>query len=566
MKLREYQKEIIEETKDVYQFYDPKSLVIELATGGGKSLIISELAKHFSDNESHVVILVSITELINQLSSHLDQFGVSHSVVKAGKDNLRDDDKMVHIIMAQTAYSRIDTLNFECDYIIQDEVHIRYDSKQTKTLLEHFKPKSRIGLSATPYDSKGYKLEGATYLERFGSVKNLTKQGYLTPIKTLVSSSSLKHDYSSISTQTGDYNSSELEEIISKEKFVNDAINAMNSIGAKDKKTIVFCSSIEQVELFTKLLRDDGYKAYSYHSKTDKREAERLLEAFKNNSEYIEQDSEKSLFNEAVKSHVKCLVSVNKLAIGFDVADIELGVMARPTKVRSLYIQCVGRLTRLHENKKEAILLDVAQCVKEHGMYDDEYIPKEYGKESHSTNSEPLSNVQVLDDGSNKTFEVTRQKYEVKVKELTSKEDYSSMTINEMIDAMLLCNSNQCEKMFKLCANIFFAIHGDPYTNTNGKQVTLDKILYATDWILEDYNRATEKYPEKKEHWFKAYKTRMRNIIKTGANLYSLKFFIDMLVEDYEEDLRYKEQMEQYQSQEQITQPDIEIDDDEIPF
>ena len=123
-------------------------------------------------------------------------------------------------------------------------------------------------------------------------------------------------------------------------------------MNAKSKKTIVFCSSIEQADHFEEILRKDGYNAKAYHSKTDKKLSPLILDSFINNTPFVKpEDKESHLFNhdehsKAPGEMITCLLSIGKLSVGFDCPDVSLGVQLRPVKSRSYYIQQVSRLSR----------------------------------------------------------------------------------------------------------------------------------------------------------------------------------------------------------------------------
>ena len=234
--------------------------------------------------------------------------------------------------------------------------HREYQTDRTSAILKFLNPKARIGYSGTCYDQAGFALENAEMLTTT-TVQNLQDQGYLCPIKYFVPKWAEQVDFSQVKSSGNDYNNAELERIINTTEHLQLAIKSMNDMDAKNKKTLVFCSSIEQADKFTNMLNQAGYEAMSFHSKSDN--SEDILHAFKHNLPFKKTNKKQKdqdtgdLFedmpmamNSEPEKYVRCLVSINRLGIGFDCPDVVLGVQLRPTMVRSLYIQQVSRQAR----------------------------------------------------------------------------------------------------------------------------------------------------------------------------------------------------------------------------
>jgi len=273
----------------------------------------------------------------------------------------------------------------------------------------------------------------------------------------------------------------------------------------------------------------------------------------------------------------KALVSISRLAIGFDVKDIELGVLMRPTKVFSLFLQQVGRLIRTAPGKEYAELLDLAQCTSRFGFHTTPFSPLEPSgdpekdkitKFSSDSQMELKHLDQTLTDDLEEfdfsKYTLSIQKLEKKEKALLeAKANISNWTMTELASAYEYTDNIQT----------VISIGAEIYTRKFGSPISKKGYPYEYDpkWISEGALVAFSKYPEKKRQWLKAYKTRCRNIIKQEKNFNSLKFFIDWLVEKYESELiRYETDDDQdTPSQNQSygdTPPPIEIDEDSIPF
>lgn len=349
--LRTYQQEAVDSTIAELTF-GSNLVVIDSPTGSGKSSIVAGLCRDMP--AENIVILVNITELIDQIAEHLDHLGLTYSILKAGRESEFIHGSRIHIAMSQTLFSRIDKIDMKCDIVIQDEAHKEFSTARTTAVIEKLGAYSRIGLSATPFDAKNFKLDGATIVQTI-PLLDLQNQGMLTPVKYYIPKWSESIDYSSVKSTGADYTISKLDETIATHKHIEQSIKSMNMLDAKSKKTVVFCSSIEQCELVTAAMRADGYLVEQVHSKQSKQDNENIISAFKHGTKYTpgiqsrQNSAEKNLFAQEdihSGSEVLALVSISKLSVGFDVRDIQLGVLMRPTKVYSLFLQQVGRLCR----------------------------------------------------------------------------------------------------------------------------------------------------------------------------------------------------------------------------
>ena len=146
--LRPYQQDIVDKTLNT-----TKSTLIQIPTGGGKTLISKEIAiKLINDFGKQVlfvapkiVLMQQTAEVFKNLKPH-----ILHGVNKFDKNH--------HTLIStiQTASRR----DIKPDVIIIDEIHYGYDGVMIEKLIKD-KPNLRvIGLSATPYDQNGYLLKG----------------------------------------------------------------------------------------------------------------------------------------------------------------------------------------------------------------------------------------------------------------------------------------------------------------------------------------------------------------------------------------------------------------------
>jgi len=355
MKLRKYQSEIVDYIESSIAFGSTR-VIAEAPTGSGKSLMISELCKRFSADK--VLILVNVSKLVMQISEHLDEVGVDHSILKSGMEDKFDEEKRVQIVMEQTYHSRKKKLVLNGSILIRDEHHIGYSGDRFSSLVREMDPRAIIGFSATPYDNYGVKIPGYE-LASFTSVKDLTEHHYLMPADTIVPKSGQFIDLQSIKT-SADYSESELDNLLNNNEYNSSVVEAYKEhIGFK--KTIVFVSGIEHAKDLAAEFSANGIQCEALHSKLSAKEQKQYMDEFRG----------------VGLGEIDVLVTVSMLTTGFDMPSCNCVINCRPTKVRSLYEQMIGRVLRLDGDPlSRATIIDMCRGTTTHGLYDEKYEPK----------------------------------------------------------------------------------------------------------------------------------------------------------------------------------------------
>ena len=340
------------------------SQLICIPTGGGKSIVIAEIIrKSLEENyRFKAIMLTHRKELIHQnylkLKSIFPQ--APAGIFSAG---LKSKDSLSPIVfggiqsVAAAMKRNAHTFNVY-DMVIIDEAHMMSESVESSygyvigKLREANPNLSVVGLTATPYRMKnGMLVESGIFDKVTYDICNptdfirLIDEGYLS---NLVVPSKIKK----INRQELQSSSFDFTEESSKSSFdlINESIIAdINDLLSKDrKKAIVFASGIEHVELLYKLAIDAGLSAGMAHSKLGNEVNDETIKAFSD-------------------GRLSVLINADKLTTGFDVPDIDVLVCARPTKSTALWVQMLGRGTRVHSNKKDCLVLDYAGNTEELG-------------------------------------------------------------------------------------------------------------------------------------------------------------------------------------------------------
>ena len=480
--------------------------------------------------------------------------------------------------------------------------HREYMTDRTRDILNFLKPKARIGYSGTCYDQAGFALEGAEMLQTT-TVQDLQSQGYLCPIKYLIPKWSEQVDYSQVKSSGNDYNNVELEKIINSPEHLALVVKSMNEVDAKNKKTLVFCSSIEQADKVTDALVKAGYEAMSYHSKSDN--SEEILDAFRNNTPFVKKPKKQKMKDletgdlfaddmqfssepEIEEKYIKCLVSINRLGIGFDCPDVVLGVQLRPTLVRSLYIQQVMRLARKHESKQFSEYLDLAQTTSRFGFHDDDYVaPVRTGdKALDKKNMQEIDSKYALEDIAvvlqDTPVPIDRELYVAQIDAIKKslKKNIEDMSFEELVKAYDLSKNHK--EIITIATLVYTLKYGKPVSkagyeyNYKPEQFWSESFFGKEEFhVLHDMQYYLDEFPHMQKQWIKSLKTRCRNIIRDELGLFRITGFIQFLRNKYvEEEMseitsyskKEDSSADEAVSYTKMNEMDFEIDDDEIPF
>jgi DNA repair protein RadD len=348
MILRPYQSDLLARSGQALR--KNRSICVQAPTGSGKTVIMSEMVHRFMGADKRVLVLVPRRELAFQVAGTLERFGRYVGIIMAGEERLQG---------MQTYVASFDTLHARCvqrdihplptaDVVIVDEAHLAL-AKTRKDILDAYPHAKIIGFTATPARSDGKGL-GRMFddLVLGPGVRELTQLGALVPARYFVGE---RPNLDGVRVQAGDYNQRELEERVDQPRLVGDIVeNWMRLAG--DRRTVIFCTSVKHSRHVCQLLIAHGVKAEHLDGKTPAIERAEILERVRSG-----------------ESQVLCNVYV--ASYGLDIPELDCAVMARPTKSIVLYFQTVGRVLRTCKGKRDALILDHAGCVEEHGFVDE---------------------------------------------------------------------------------------------------------------------------------------------------------------------------------------------------
>lgn len=333
MKLRKYQEEARTSIQAEWREGNKKTLLV-LPTGTGKTIVFSKVIEDRVREGERVLVLAHRGELLEQAADKLEvSTGLKTATEKAEQTSLNSWFRVV-VGSVQTMMREKRLSKFNPDYfdtIIIDEAH-HCLSDGYQRVLNYFDA-NVLGVTATP--DRGDMRNLGEYFESLAyeySLPKAIKEGFLSPIKALTIP--LKLDLSNVGQQSGDFKTSDLGSAL--DPYLEQIADEMVK-NANDRKTVVFLPLVNTSKKFAEILNQKGFRAAEINGESQDR-AEILKD-----------------FDEG-KYNILCNSML--LTEGWDCPSVDCIVVLRPTKIRSLYSQMVGRGTRLYPGKNELLLLD----------------------------------------------------------------------------------------------------------------------------------------------------------------------------------------------------------------
>jgi len=344
VQLRPYQLEAKAAVQQEWANGKLRTLLV-LPTGCGKTIVFSKLIEDCVRDGERVLVLAHRGELLDQAADKLAKStGLGCATEKAEESCLGSWYRVV-VGSVQSLMREKRLSQFPKDYfdtIIVDEAH-HCISDSYQRVLWHFDMAKVLGVTATP--DRGDMRNLGQYFESLAyeyTLPRAIKEGYLSPIKALTIP--LKLDLTGVGVQAGDFKSGDLGTAL--DPYLYQIADEMAKY-CMDRKTVVFLPLIKTSQKFTEILNSKGFKAAEVNGSSEDRA--QILADF-----------------EAGKYNVLCNSML--LTEGWDCPAVDCIVVLRPTKVRSLYCQMVGRGTRLFPGKDHLLLLDFLWHTERHEL------------------------------------------------------------------------------------------------------------------------------------------------------------------------------------------------------
>ena len=342
--LRPYQQQARDRIHAEWDAGHTRTLLV-LPTGTGKTIVFASVAADQVRAGDRVLILAHRGELLEQAADKLQRSTGLVSAVEKAKSTCLDSWFRVVVGSVQTLQRTARLERFPQDYfgtIIIDEAHHAITDGYRR-ILDYFSGAKVLGVTATP--DRGDMRNLGEVFDSLAFEYKLTdaiKEGYLC--KIMAQTIPLQLDITSVAMSGGDYAVGDLGTAL--DPYL-EQIAAEMARRCKSRKTVVFLPLIKTSQKFRDLLNAKGFRAAEVNGQSDDRR--QVLADF-----------------DAGKYNVLCNSML--LTEGWDCPSVDCVVVLRPTKVRSLYSQMVGRGTRLSPGKTDLLLLDFLWMTDKHEL------------------------------------------------------------------------------------------------------------------------------------------------------------------------------------------------------
>jgi len=340
MGLRAYQAKALHDIHRGFVDFDRQLGV--MATGGGKTVLFSRLACDLQPQRT--LVLAHREELIAQAAEKLHASTGIEADIEMG-DCRASLHAPVVVASVQTLMREARRERWPRDHfglVVVDEAHHALAQSYLSTL-RYFDGHAKVlGVTATP--DRGDKKNLGRYFQNIAcevSLLDLIKQGWLAPIR--VKTMPLQVDLRSVRTTAGDYNAQDLGHAL--DPYLEPIADVL--VEHRHRKTIVFLPLIRVSERLAEICRQRGLAAEHVDGQSSDRQG--VLERFR-------------------RDETRLLTNAMLLTEGYDEPSIDCVVCLRPTKVRALYSQIIGRGTRICPGKDHLLVLDFLWQSEEHSL------------------------------------------------------------------------------------------------------------------------------------------------------------------------------------------------------
>ena len=357
MNLRPYQLAAVD---SIYTYFAAKAgnPIVAMPTATGKSVVIAEFCKGVINAYPQQRILVAThqKELIEQnhqkLVDHWPQAPAGIFSASVGRREVAP----ITFVGIQTVAKKA-ALFGHIDLMLIDECHLVGASQNTQYLLfiealkavnPHLKV---IGLTATPYRlGMGMLTEGGIFTDIcFDLTERLTfnrliAEGYLCPL--ISRKTAVELDVTEVEKQGGEFVQKQLQDAVDRSPITSAALKEAVAAGADRKHWLIFAAGLEHAAHISEMLNLMGVTCAVVSGELPKAERERLLLDFR-------------------LGKYRAVVNNNVLTTGFDFPGIDFIVMLRPTSSPGLWVQMLGRGTRILPGKANCLVLMATQSLSD---------------------------------------------------------------------------------------------------------------------------------------------------------------------------------------------------------
>jgi DNA repair protein RadD len=338
--------------------------LIDMATGTGKSLVIGAAVQQIAQQypTARFLILAPRLELIEQDVAAITALWPEAPIGIVCEGLGRRDWEAPIVVGTVNSIYRCAEKRGPRGLIFVDEAHLIPSGDEsmfqsTFTALLNLRPGLRIiGLTATPYRLDSGRLDegdGRLFdqvIFSYGIGAGIA-DGWLAPLIAKAPGAASVINTTGVRRVAGEFNAGELERAADQTAIVEAAVDEIVAYAGRRFSWLVFCCGIAHAHHVCEALQARGVKAATVTGKTPDGERRNIFAAYR-------------------RGEIDCLTGADVFITGFDIPQVDLIALLRPTLSTSRYIQMVGRGTRKSAGKQNCLVLDFGGNVARHGPVD----------------------------------------------------------------------------------------------------------------------------------------------------------------------------------------------------
>ena len=345
--LRDYQIDICSRVSEAFEHH--RSVMVQMPTGTGKTMVLAELVKRLKmkDEGLKILIVAHRRELIEQIKATIKRMGLNTNNHLSLILN-----QSIIVESIQTISRCIDALDFIPSLVVIDEAHHAL-AKTYKMMWETWPDVKFLGLTATPcrLNGKGF-TDLFDVLVQSWDIPTFIKEKWLSTYDfvSIKADSRTQQLITSLKKRgaDGDYQVKEMDAVLNKLPSIERLYNCVTEF-ARNRKGFVYAINISHARCIAEYYQSQGVNAVAIDSHTPVKERERIISSFRSGG-------------------LQVLVNVDIFSEGFDCPDVEFIQLARPTLSLAKYLQMVGRGLRPHKKKECCVILDNVGLVRLFGL------------------------------------------------------------------------------------------------------------------------------------------------------------------------------------------------------
>lgn len=339
----------INNLEKIIQKGEDKALLIS-ATGTGKTYASAFAMRDLGFKR--VLFLVHRNQIVKQAKKSFERvFGNTRTMgIVSGESREFDKDYIfatIQTMSKEDIYCQYDKSYF--DAIVFDEAH-HTSASSYKRIMDYFKPKFTLGMTATP-DKRDDQLAGKNIYELFNHqiayeirLQEALEEDLLCPFHYFGITDIAMHDSEATYTNIDDFryltSDERVTRVMEKARYYGHSGNRV--------KGLIFCSRVEEAKELSKKFNERGWRTIALSGVNSEKERENAIDRLVMDTEV----------NDKGESQLDYILSVDVFSEGVDIVEINQVIMLRPTESPIVFIQQLGRGLRKAKEKEFVVILD----------------------------------------------------------------------------------------------------------------------------------------------------------------------------------------------------------------